>query len=198
MDTVGVCSEATPSHVPYERLVRAHAAYTPDTTWAVNRYPPDLSQSTDETLVSMSPKRASHSGAWAYVRICGVVVAPGRRGLTRQPPGHVVNHCPVNHRPGPLRVGFVVSNQPAMKHQPAEGPLDRPALALRLEPALLWFLGDDLHVDAVLRSLVDDALLVPGIHPCHRHLRVLAGHLRHHGSATGGVLHAGRGHQHDQ
>jgi hypothetical protein len=53
---VGVCSEATPSHVPYERLVRAHAAYTPDTAWAVNRYPPDLSQSTDATLVSMSPK----------------------------------------------------------------------------------------------------------------------------------------------
>jgi hypothetical protein len=53
---VGVCSEATPSHVPYERLVRAHAACTPDTAWAVNRYPPGLSQSKDATLVSMSSK----------------------------------------------------------------------------------------------------------------------------------------------
>ena len=34
--TPGVSSEATPSHVPYESLVRAHAACTPDTTWAVD------------------------------------------------------------------------------------------------------------------------------------------------------------------
>src|SRR6266511_5093296 len=54
--STGVCSEATPSHVPYERLVRAHAACTPDTTWAVNRYPPGSSQSNRPTLVSMSTK----------------------------------------------------------------------------------------------------------------------------------------------
>jgi hypothetical protein len=34
--TPGGRSETTPSHVPYESLVRAHAACTPDTTWAVS------------------------------------------------------------------------------------------------------------------------------------------------------------------
>src|SRR5205809_2595243 len=52
----GAYFEATPSHVPSERLVRAHAACTPDTTWAVNRYPPGSSQSIRPTLVSVSTK----------------------------------------------------------------------------------------------------------------------------------------------
>jgi hypothetical protein len=32
---------ATPSHVPYESLARAHAACMPDAAWAVNGFPPD-------------------------------------------------------------------------------------------------------------------------------------------------------------
>ena len=32
---------------------QAHATYTPDTAWAVNRYPPDSSQRQDQPSVSM-------------------------------------------------------------------------------------------------------------------------------------------------
>src|SRR2546423_14500676 len=66
-----------------------------------------------------------------------------------------------------------------MQHQPAECPLHRPSLALGYKPALLRVLGDHLHIDPVRRAGVDDALLVPGIRPCHRHLRVAVGHLLH-------------------
>ena len=44
----------TPSHVPYESLVRAHAAYMPETTWAVNGYPPDSSRGGLAAPVSIS------------------------------------------------------------------------------------------------------------------------------------------------
>src|SRR3954453_2502415 len=44
----------TPSHVPYESLDRAHAAYMPDTTWAVSGYPPSSSQDSPPASVSMS------------------------------------------------------------------------------------------------------------------------------------------------
>jgi hypothetical protein len=44
----------TPSHVPYESLVRAHAAYMPETAWAVDGYPPGLSRSSFATPVSIS------------------------------------------------------------------------------------------------------------------------------------------------
>jgi hypothetical protein len=44
----------TPSHVPYESLVRAHAAYMPETTWAVNGYPPDSSRRCLAAPVSIS------------------------------------------------------------------------------------------------------------------------------------------------
>jgi hypothetical protein len=57
--TPGGSFEATPSHVPYESLVRAHAACTPDTAWAVNRYLPGLSQGNCPTLVPMSTELIS-------------------------------------------------------------------------------------------------------------------------------------------
>ena len=57
--TPGGRFEATPPHVPYESLVRAHAACTPDTTWAVSRYPPGSSQGNYPTLVSMSTELIS-------------------------------------------------------------------------------------------------------------------------------------------
>ncbi|HZN71234.1 MAG TPA: hypothetical protein VFC00_06070, partial [Micromonosporaceae bacterium] len=53
--------------------------------------------------------------------------------------------------------------------------------------------GDDLHLNAKRRAGVDDALLLSGIHPGHRHLRVAAGYLFDHRPATDGVLDAGRG-----
>ena len=34
--------QVAPSHVPYESLDRAHAAYMPDATWAVNGFLPDF------------------------------------------------------------------------------------------------------------------------------------------------------------
>jgi hypothetical protein len=43
-----------PSHVPYESLVRAHAAYIPETTWAVNGCPPGSSRDILATSVSIS------------------------------------------------------------------------------------------------------------------------------------------------
>ncbi|HZO65124.1 MAG TPA: hypothetical protein VFB74_08980, partial [Kribbellaceae bacterium] len=58
--------------------------------------------------------------------------------------------------------------------------------------------GDDLHLNAKRRAGVDDALLLSGIHPGHRHLRVAAGYLFDHRPATDGVLDAGRGDQHHQ
>src|SRR3954454_8346557 len=44
----------TPSHVPYESLHRAHAAYMPDTTWAVSGYPPSSSRDSPPASVLMS------------------------------------------------------------------------------------------------------------------------------------------------
>src|SRR4029434_6606683 len=43
-----------PSHVPYKSLDRAHAAYMPDTTWAVSGYPPDSSRDGRAASVLMS------------------------------------------------------------------------------------------------------------------------------------------------
>ena len=44
----------TPSHVPYESLIRAHAAYMPETIWAVNGCPPDSSRGSLAAPVSIS------------------------------------------------------------------------------------------------------------------------------------------------
>jgi hypothetical protein len=48
-----------PSHVPYESQGRAHAACTPDPTWAVNGYPPGSSRDKPTASVSESPKHLS-------------------------------------------------------------------------------------------------------------------------------------------
>jgi len=53
------CRDA-PSHVPHESLDRAHAAYMPDTTWAVSGYPPDSSRSSVATPVSMLSNSFRH------------------------------------------------------------------------------------------------------------------------------------------
>ncbi len=85
-----------------------------------------------------------------------------------------------------------------MQHQPAERPLHRPPLALGYKPALLRVFGDHLHVDPVRRAGVDDALLVPGICPCQRHVRVVVGHLLDNCPTSDGVVHAGCGHENHQ
>jgi hypothetical protein len=125
-------------------------------------------------------KRASDWLRSGCVRSCGVVFS-ARTVLTH--PSTAATCCrslPSESSPGTSRVGFVVSNQPAMHHQPPERSFYRPALALRLEPTLLRVFSDDLHVDTVLRAQVNDALLVPRVHPRHRHRGVLTGHLLHH------------------
>jgi len=48
-----------PSHVPHESLDRTHAAYTPDTTWAVSGYPPDSSRDRDPASVLMPSNQVS-------------------------------------------------------------------------------------------------------------------------------------------
>src|SRR5258707_3703037 len=57
--TPGASFGTTPSHVPHKSLVRAHAACTPDTAWAVNGYPPDSSRDKVPAPVSMSSKSLS-------------------------------------------------------------------------------------------------------------------------------------------
>jgi len=47
--------QGAPSHVPCESPDRDHAAYMPDTAWAVNGYPPDSSRDRGATPVLMSP-----------------------------------------------------------------------------------------------------------------------------------------------
>jgi hypothetical protein len=56
------------SHVPYKCLCQARAAFMPDTAWAVNRLPPDLSRVNDPLSVSMSLIRFRHfiSGSFAF------------------------------------------------------------------------------------------------------------------------------------
>jgi hypothetical protein len=49
----------SPSHVPYESLDRAHAAYMPDTTWAVSGYLPDSSRDKAPAPVLMSSHTVS-------------------------------------------------------------------------------------------------------------------------------------------
>jgi len=44
-----------PSHVPCESPDRDHAAYMPDTAWAVTGYPPDSSRDRGATPVLMPP-----------------------------------------------------------------------------------------------------------------------------------------------
>jgi len=57
------------SHVPHKSLNRVHAAFVPDADWAVNRYPPDLSQINDSPLVLTSSLRFRQviSGSLAFV-----------------------------------------------------------------------------------------------------------------------------------
>jgi hypothetical protein len=57
------------SHVPHKSLNRVHAAFVPDADWAVNRYPPDLSQINDSPLVLTSSLRFRQviSGSLALV-----------------------------------------------------------------------------------------------------------------------------------
>ena len=59
---------ATGSHVPYKSPDHARATFMPDTTWPVNRHPPDSSQDQSHALVLMSPVLFRHfiSGLLAF------------------------------------------------------------------------------------------------------------------------------------
>jgi hypothetical protein len=56
------------SHVPCKSLCQARAAFMPDTAWAVNRLPSDLSRVNDPLSVSMSLIRFRHfiSGSFSF------------------------------------------------------------------------------------------------------------------------------------
>jgi hypothetical protein len=85
-------------------------------------------------------------------------------GFTGQFPAHFVSHRPVDHRAGALRQGFVVADEPAILHQPAQSPLDDPTAGQHVES----FGGrafDDLDADAVLGAVADDGVVVAAIHP---------------------------------
>ena len=60
---------ATASHVPHKSLVQVHAAFMPDATWAVCRFPPDLSRVNDYPPVLTPFLRFRHviSGSLAFV-----------------------------------------------------------------------------------------------------------------------------------
>src|SRR6266700_2492600 len=111
--TPGGSSEATPSHVPYESLVRAHAACTPDTAWAVNRYPPGSSQGNCPTLVPMSTelistlqrafsRAAHHAPPLKAAAHAGLIPPPARRyRRDRQPPSLVQHRSQRAHHRSP-------------------------------------------------------------------------------------------------
>ncbi len=59
---------ATGSHVPHKSQNQARAAFMPDAVWTVNRFPPNLSQGNDGTLVSTTFLRFRHfiSGSLSF------------------------------------------------------------------------------------------------------------------------------------
>lgn len=62
-------------------------------------------------------------------------------------------------------MGFVVTGEAAMVHEPAERPLDDPAPWYDLEPFLARLALGDLNVDAEASAMVDDLGAVAGIGP---------------------------------
>lgn len=84
---------------------------------------------------------------------------------------------------------FVITDQPAVQHQPAEGPLDHPAARQHLEPFPAGFFGDDLGVDPALGRMCEKAGFVPRIHPGLGHGRMSGGELIGQNLAAVGVLH---------
>src|ERR1035441_3272401 len=88
-----------------------------------------------------------------------MVFTPGWGGFAGQPPGHVVGHGPVDHGPGPFREGLVVPGQPAVKHEPAVGPLYRPSLRQGPEALVAGVFADNLDIDAVRGAGFGDAAL---------------------------------------
>lgn len=58
---------------------------------------------------------------------------------------HQPDHCPFDHRLGVLDGALVVPVDTSTLIQPREGALDHPAASQHLEPALAFWLVDDIY-----------------------------------------------------
>lgn len=78
------------------------------------------------------------------------------------------HHSHPHHQPRQgraVRVGFVVSGEAAVVHQPAEGPLDDPVSRDDLEALVAWVAAGDLDIDAEDGALVDGLGPIAGVSP---------------------------------
>ena len=73
----------TGSHVPYRSPGQARAAFMPDTTWAVNGYPPGSSRDTWSASVSMpSGSLSTRRQRIAFARLLGPPLTRSRRAFS--------------------------------------------------------------------------------------------------------------------
>ena len=77
-----VSFETTGSHVPCGTPDQTRATYMPDTAWAVSRYPPDSSQSHDQTPVLMPSKLSTLPQWFAYARLPGLHLTRSRHAVS--------------------------------------------------------------------------------------------------------------------
>lgn len=89
--------------------------------------------------------------------------------------------------------GLVVTDQTAVEHQPAVGPLGRPAFADWCEAPASRGALHDFEVDAQAGGVLDGVLVVAAVVLALAQGGVVGGGLLEEGAAGRGVLDAGRG-----
>jgi hypothetical protein len=94
-----------------------------------------------------------------------LAISPGWGGFGGEASGQVVDHGDGDHAGRVLGLGLLVTHEPAVLHDPAEGALDDPPPFDDAEPPDLGILGDDLDVDAESGAVLDGLDLEPCIDP---------------------------------
>ena len=87
----GDVSGTTGSRVPSRSPDQAHATYTPDTAWAVNRFLPDFSQRQDQPSVLMSSTISTLQQWFAHARLLGPHLTRSRRVFSASLPTPALN-----------------------------------------------------------------------------------------------------------
>jgi len=166
--TPGDSFETTPSHVPYESLVRAHAACTPDTTWAVNRYPPGSSRDAEPVSVSMSTERGFDASTTdIYNHLPGPHLTHSPRAFSRaahhEPPLTAAAHAGLIPPPAGR---YRRANQPPSLAQHRSQPTRH--LSLELPSAFVFTSSAPLTPDSPSRLHLQDLHRFHGLHHDHR------------------------------
>lgn len=94
--------------------------------------------------------------------LCGLRFSPGGGGFGGEAFGQVVDHRDGDHASRVVGSGFVVADEAAAVHEPADGAFDRPAAFDDAEAFGVWVFGDDLDVDAQGCAVFDELVFQVG------------------------------------